>query len=446
MRDMRVQTVAALLLLASSHVQALNLDTGISVGMRYTDNAALRSSNEEDDWIATATVGASLIDDTGPFTASASGSLSHLNYLNDTFGDQDYMSLGAVAAWEQIAGSLVWNARDYYGQTSVNSLGAVTPSNVQNTNVFSVGPDFLFMLSPRNQVNLGLEFLDFYYEDSNADNQQYALTTGWLYQMYPTMAVGLSGGVRDVSYDDNPDYTSTNLGFVLNGSRPRSTYTVNLGARHIDRDGFDNQDGFSGSIDWLYDMTGKSSVRAYLSSDITDSSGGLYNSLVDPDTGNPANVQTSGDVLTSNIARLTYSRVDSALNSRVWAELRDLDYDDSPNDRDVQEFGALMNYQLSSLITTGLRGNYIRRKEHSPKRTDKEYFLAGTMGYNLSRKLSCNFELRYQKRDSTRSLSEYDEVSAFAGLSYGLGGQRSGGSVGSSISGRRSYGGMGSSF
>ena len=43
------------------------------------------------------------------------------------------------------------------------------------------------------------------------------------------------------------------------------------------------------------------------------------------------------------------------------------------------------------------------------------------MRYNLSRKLSCSFNIAHEERDSTLPTAEYDELSVFAGLNYAFG-------------------------
>jgi hypothetical protein len=414
----------AILLCISPVVLALDVETGFGVGMVYTDNAGLTSTNEEDDWIAEAAVGGTISHDTGSLSASAAAAFSHQNYLDDTFGDQNYLNLSAIAGWEQIRDRLTWNVRDYFTQTSIDSLDPDTPNNTQNANVFSFGPEIYFLATPRNGITINPLFQDYYYEDDNTDNQQYGVTAGWLYKMYPTMAVGLNGGVTQVSYEDedlNPDYTSSTLQAVISGTRPRSQYTARFGTTHIDRDRFDNQNGFSGSLDWLYNITGRSSLRVFALSDLTDASRDFFNAEVDPDTGDFTNQQVSGDVLQNNTVRLTYRREGDSLNTGIWTELRDLDYKESPDDRKVQDYGVDLGYQISPLLTTGIDGRYTRTKVTDTGRTDKEYSIGGNVAYQLSRMLRCDLNVRYRDKNSTQSIDEYNQFSVFAGIVYGTG-------------------------
>jgi len=415
--------VFAGLLAGSAMASAWTVEPGIGAGLLYTDNAALKSKNEDDDLVVVGYLGADINEADGPFTLNATTSLLYTNYTEDTFSDQYYVNLGANAAWVAIRDRLDWRAENYFTQRQINSLDANTPDNNQNTNVFSFGPNFYFPISGRQRVTLRPEVQDFYFEKSDTDNRRYILSADWRYQLNQRMTTGLDGTVTKVDYDDedkNPNYIATDIHGILSGTRPRSDYTLNLGATRINRDKFDSQDGFSGSLTWLYQMTGHSTARAYLSTSLTDSNQQLLDSELNPDNGDFNNEQISGDVLRSNTARLTYRRQDSTLNAEVWGEYRDLDYKESPNDRDVKETGARLDYRITPLITTGVLGRYNRTKEKDTGRTDKRYTIGANIAYQLSRKLRTKFDIQYRNKDSTQSDSEYSEISAFISLVYGF--------------------------
>ena len=292
--------------------------------------------------------------------------MTYENYLNNTYGDKYWFNLNATAGWEMIRDRVDWGVRDYFTQTQINNLDSDTPSNTQNTNVFSFGPNITLPLSARQTITVQPLFSDFYYENSDTDNQQYGVTADWLYMLRPDMKAGINGGATTVRYDKNdknPDYSIYNLRGVVSGTRPRSEYRMEMGGTNISRDNADDQNGFSANLDWLYNITGHSSVRAYAATDLTDSSQQFLNSQIDPGTGDYNNVQTSGDVLRNKIFRVGYLRKDSTLNSNIWTEFRDLDYKESPDDRKVKEIGARLDYQVTPVVSTGIYGRYNNTKE-----------------------------------------------------------------------------------
>jgi hypothetical protein len=243
------------------------------------------------------------------------------------------------------------------------------------------------------------------------------------------MRLGISGGITDVNYENNDvndDYTRSQLRAFVSGSRPHSEYTLDLGTSRVSRDGGNDQSGFGGALSYLYTITGHSSVRARVASDLTDSSQTFFDSNVNPDDGDSNNVQTSSETFRNNVFTLVYNREDDTLNTQIWGELRDLDYDESPSDREVQELGADLSYSVNAYLRTGLYGSYIRYKETDQNRTDKRYVLGGRVGYSFSRKLSATASLQYRKRDSTEADFNYNEFSALVGIVYGFVGKTTG--------------------
>lgn len=139
-------------------------------------------------------------------------------------------------------------------------------------------------------------------------------------------------------------------------------------------------------------------------------------------TGSSVNVQDSSDVVRDSVFRLTYKRRGSVVDSSLWTEFRDLDYDTALLDREVQEVGANISYAISPLVTGSVSGSYTRTKETATTSTDKAYSVNGRLGYRLSRKLTANVGLGVQSKDSSGVAGrEYDELNIFAGVGYRLG-------------------------
>jgi hypothetical protein len=422
------------LLTGSPVVNALEIKPGVGAGLLYTDNARLTEDDEDDDLILVSYVGVKIDENSGALRLNAEADLIHLHYTRDTFSDQDYPGLRLTGGYEQIRGRLDWQVQNYFTQTLVDSDDGVTPSNIQNTNVFTFGPSIRFPSTSRQTVTVNPEYRNFYFEDvgdNNKDNnQQYALSVNWFYRMYPAMDVSLDGGVAKVVYDNDGrarDYTRSTAQAGLSGTRARSVYSLNLGGTNISRDNSGSTSGFSGDLSWLYNLTGHSSARVFLSSDITDTGNLLLDSQTNPDDGDFSNVQESNDVVRNSILRLVYRREDATLNTELWGEFRDLDYKggegdlSDQDDREVREIGASMDYRVTASLTAGIFGRYTRTKETDTDREDNRYSIKGTVGYQLTRKLRTTLDLRYQNQDSNGGLGdEYSEFSTFVRLAYGF--------------------------
>jgi len=403
---------------------ALEFEPGIGAGLAYTDNVNLRPTKEEDDIVAIGYVGAKLSEDSGPLRFDVNSAVTHQTYMDDTVGDETYFNLSSGANWEQIRGRLNWNASDFFTQRKINALEADRTSNIQNTNVFTLGPSILFRPSGAHSVNVNPQYRNFYYQTSDADNQQYGLRTNWSYQMRPTMQVGLNGGVIAVDYDNedrNTNTVSSNIHAVLSGTGSRSSYTINLGATHVSRDDLDSTNGFTGDVTWLRELTERSSLRFHLASRLTNTSNNLLDSQLDPDNGSFGNEQISGDVIRNTTMTLVYRKTADALNSSVMVQVQDIDYKERPDDRRSYQLRADLNYKISPLVDGGIKGSYRYLDEDGTNRTDKQYKLVGNVSYHLSRDLRSEFAVRYQNKSSNRKLAEYSEAAVFIGLIWGGG-------------------------
>ena len=404
-------------------VPALEFNANAGIDARHTDNAGLVSMNETDDLITTARISAALSELEGPLTGNVDTSLRYLDYLDNTFGNQTYFQLGATASLEQLERRLVWTVSNFFDQTSIDNLAASTPDNTQDTNAFSLSAAVNIPVAARHSITVTPSFQDFRYDTSASDNQQAGIAASWGYQLNPTTSLSLSGDFRDVDFDDDtgsPDYESTGLDVGLSVTRARTRYIASIGATRAERDTGTDTDGVTGSFTLEHDFTARSMIVANLSSDITDSSNLFLSSSINPNTGTFNNVQTSNEVVRNNELRITYTRQGTVVNARIWAELRDLDYDTALLDREVQELGANISYPFTALLTGSVNGNYRRTKDTSSMTTDKEYLVTGTLNYGLSRKLSVNMGLQVQSKDSTLATREYDEKSVFAGIAYSL--------------------------
>jgi hypothetical protein len=425
------------LLAPVSLVNALDVSPSIGIGMQYTDNAKLAADNEEDDWIASGSLAVSTKEEEGPLKFRLDGTVQQERYLNDSFGDQTNLNLNTVIDWNQIPGRLSWRVLDYFSQTSVDSLGANTPENTQDANVFGIDSSIHFLVLGRNIFTLSPNFRDFYYEKNNTGNQRFGLSLGWTYLLYPTMDVGLSGAAEWVEYDDetiNPNYRSEALHAVLNGSGARTQYNLTVGGSRVNRDQFSDVQGASGSA-WLkYQLSGRTSIDARFNSSLSDSSQAYLRSGIDENSGNFSNLEDSGDVLRNSYVRVTLQRDAPVLGARAWVEYADQDYEVIANDRKVQEVGINLKHSISSRLTGRVFTFYNRIKDTGENRTDTRNVVGGHLNYKVSRSLNMNFDLRYQDKDSDASTNDYDEFRGFVGLVYGFGKQGTAPGIGRSSS------------
>ncbi len=428
MRSQPKLKLLGMLLLAgmSLHIPIASalFEPGVGTGLQFTDNAGLTPDNEDDDLIVLGYVGANIDQSSGPLNFAAITSLTYENYTDDTFSDQYYFDLNATAGWEMLRDRVDWVMRDFFTQRLRSTINRSTPDNIEDVNIFNFGPDVVLPISRVQKLVINPAFTDFYYETSDVKNQRYSLSLDWLYSTSATNEVGLGGSFSKVDFDDenrNPNFLASNIHAIVTGKLARSTYVVNLGFTQMNRDELENRSAPTGSMDWVIGFTGRSKARVYLASDLTDIGFSALDSAIDPGRGDINNVQASGDIFRNNILRATYSRKGATLDSKLWAELRDLDYKETLQDREVQGLGIRFDYQMRALVSSGLYARYRRTERTDRDRTDKRYVVGGEIGYQMSRKLRTVFNLQYQDKDSDDDTQEFNEFSGLLNLVYGYG-------------------------
>ncbi len=406
----------------SSVAQALKIKPGVGVGAEYTDNVRLTQDNKKADTIAVGYVGLDIKHNEGPLLTDITSSLNKYVYTQDTYADQRYFNLNGDMDWEAVKNQFHLTMRDNFYQTPVVSINSNRPGNIQNTNIFNVGANWAIPVSKKWSITLVPEYSKYYYEVLNTDNKQYAMNASLLYRMYRLTNVGFNASVRKIDYDIPviSDTTFSTLQLTVSGNRARSNYSLSAGTTNVKR-GNQSYSGFSGNLLWLTNLTGHSKVTVNLSSELTDSSSGQLNIIINPDNGNYNNVQITTDVIRNKLARLAYNREDGTFNSNLWVEYRGIMYSDSPNDRSISALGIDLNYPVTALLSSGFYTYYDKTRLTELDRNDNNFSVGFNLIYMHSRKLRSTLDIKYRKKQSTRFTQNYQENTIFYNLVYGFG-------------------------
>lgn len=416
--------IILMLLFYSSVAQALKVKPGVGAGAEYTDNVRLTPNNKKADTIAVGYVGLDIKQNEGPLLADVMTSLNKYVYTQDSYADQRYFNLNGNMDWEAVKNQFHLIMRDNYYQTPVTSVNSNRPGNIQDTNIFNFGANWAIPVSEKWSITLVPEYSKYYYELLKTDNKQYALNASLLYRMYRLTNVGFNASVRKIDYDIPiiSDTTFSTLQLTVSGNRARSNYSLSAGTTSVKR-GSQSYTGFSGSLLWLTNLTGHSDLTVNLSTDLTDSSSGQLNTIINADNGNGNfnNVQITTDVIRNKLARLAYNREDGTFNSSLWTEYQEIIYSDSPNDRSISALGINLNYPVTALLSSGFYTYYGKTRLTELARDDNNFSVGFNLSYQHSRKLRSTLDIKYRKKQSTRFTQNYQENTIFYNLVYGFG-------------------------
>ena len=404
---------------------AVQFEPGVGVGVERSDNASLLPENQVDDLIALTYVGANVFQDEGPLTYQAATGFNKQNYTKDTFVDQTYLYLNALAEWEAIDDRLNFMVSDYFYQRPVLSGNVTTPVNLQDTNIFNIGATISFPVSGRQSFNLLPTYRKYYYEVLTTDNKQYLLTANWQYLATRVMTIGVSVGVRQIDYTETnifgqsiEDTTFTTSSFTLSGQRVNSAYELNLGITSVERPNEPKASGFSGGFNWAIDVSSRSNFEARASTSLTDTSSVAV--IAGGDIGGDE-IQVTTDVIRNTLFNVSYARNDVTFNTNISLRYNEVLYETNPLDRVINIAMFQLGYPITSLLSSDVYANFNRDKRLDTNRVDERSMIGATLNYSLSRDLRGEVDLSYRQKTSTLASQNYDEVTIFASLVYGYG-------------------------
>ena len=415
--------IAAGIAITSFTATAVEIKPQASLAMQ--SNTRTMAGYKHDDLIRITGLGTSIEGTGKSFQLDADASVKKREYISGTFEGKEYddFALNAVANWEMIKGQLNWILKDFYTQQVINSLIPETPDNIRDTNVLTFGPLFNYQITGRQRLSLKPEYREFRYDAQDIDNKQGALDISWNYQPAERANIGFRGELNKIEYENYALINNTFRSIYLTLYKASAVYNISIdaGATRVDREGMSSVHGTSGSIKWLYNITGDTFFRIYAASNLTDTNNSLLNSSINPDDGNFSNEQASSDYMRKRNFTLVYQTTNSGLVSKFWAEIRNQDYGVVPLDQNVDEIGAEFNYPIADLITAGLNVRHAEVESLNFDRIDDQVRIGGNINYHFSRRLRGVLELKKYENDSSLDTADFTEKSIFISLVYGYG-------------------------
>jgi len=182
---------------------------GASVGVGATDNVNLSATHQKAQALAAASLFFDLIRTGSRLKLTALGNFSDINYLEHAYKNQvlgRFDGLANLTLWQR---HLTWLVRDDYGDSQIDPLQALTPTNIQRVNVFSTGPTLTLQPSLNSFVELQGLYSRNTYQDSpfSGNTGTASFTLG--HQFSPSDSISIVGRVQQERFDNttlNPDY------------------------------------------------------------------------------------------------------------------------------------------------------------------------------------------------------------------------------------------------
>lgn len=349
------------------------------------------------------------------------------NYSKKTIADRTLVTLNSNLTWLIVPEGLSWVMEDYYGQISRNILAANSPSNLQNVNVISTGPDGSLRINPINFLTASLRAGKYNAEqvlptDPNQDSNRYYGMLGWRHTASATTNLYLNyDSMRRVFQDStiNTDYDLRNIYFRVESRRTaRSTVSMDLGKSRILPDGFDAIDGNLVRALYTRSMGLASNLEIAANSQLTDSSNAILSSRGVSSVTTPI-----GTVGTSNVYRIkelsaTYTQPRGYGSNRLRLFVQRQNYEGSLLDLDRAGANLDLGFGLTDTLAGVVFGSYTNAHYIDQSFIDRDGQVGVRFAYRSRPRVLLGLEARKTNRDSSNPTRNYNETRLGVSIAY----------------------------
>jgi len=403
---------------------ALETEVSLGTGFETSDNILQAPINEQDENAARLLGGFKLKEAGQNLEVDTSVDLDYLDYVDNLVADTTFVTIDGAATWMPFPQRFHWVFEDYATQSRIVTTENATPDNLQNTNVFSTGPDFFFRVTGRDQLRLSSRYGLYTFGETDTDDNRTSFATSFLHQLNQTSEVSLNAETTDVTYANdvlNPNYQRHELYGQYKNTLLHSRASLDLGVMQLDRERFEDVDGFLGRLSVTREVTSTSSFRLALESQYTDFGHTiLAGNIADasPTQATGVDTQSAVDVFYEERAELGYLLNDSIKSVGANLLLADEDYETSNLDRSYEAINVNGSYHLTTRWVAQLSATLTAYDYSLLHRQDDEALFSMGLGYRLTTDLSLTATLDRNQKDSTDDIQDYDENKGILLLTY----------------------------
>jgi len=346
----------------------------LGLSVEQNDNIYKTRENAEEDTIVTPYFGF-IYEGQGPqLDASVDFEVRNERYTSSSFGNQNLFSVDAYIDWAIVPNRLIWAVEDVASTQRIEAFDKATPDTLQNFNVFTTGPDFIFSSGVYESL-LKLRLGDVSYsEKTDLDNQRFIGSVSAKRLINDYSSFGMSSAISIVDYEeayrDDEGYKIGFVGATYERELPYGTFEMNAGINQVAHDSGVDESAPMGELAFEYDGDGGGNVlRLAASSKYSDPAldayDPLYSRSYDVGAGDPVSAtEFSGyGVFESERVEASYVRNGQRLRIDFLAYLNNREslLREGASEADVEEVGysAGLSYQLRETLSFWARYNVV---------------------------------------------------------------------------------------
>jgi hypothetical protein len=236
------------ILAVKSAAAAEALAYGVDVGVAESDNVTLVSTNKVSQTMALADVDFDVKKQSRLIDVDAKGNFTYLDYLQGAYGSQVIGRFDGAAHVALIPERLTWALTDDFGQAALDPFTPITPTNLENVNYVSTGPDLNLRLGPTSFINASARVARAQYQTSPFNSNRLVGNLAWGRQLSAQSSVSLNGDTERVLFDNtalNSDFEHTSGFGRYEVEGARTDFSADLGATTIHQNGTSTTGGLA---------------------------------------------------------------------------------------------------------------------------------------------------------------------------------------------------------
>lgn len=416
--------LAAAIALASAPAVAWDIDWSLGLGYEYSDNINRRATDPISGNTITPFFDIAATENGETLQANIVAAMGYDYYTPDELDSNFYVNGGANVTWAIQPERWLWSLDDYASQEPIDIFATESPDNVQNTNVFSTGPTFLYRFSEAMSGRARLRYVNTYAEeDEDFNSDRFVFDARMVRDLTEVSALSFNGSAELVNLDEPtptaPDFNRYALYGGYDWRSTRTTLRADFGWNWVDFDGLDGRDGPLARFGAEVAVTPISTFDVALEHQLSDTASDLAAAVPSADelllpqsAGGTGDSGTIGsDVYEEDTLTLGYTRLGERFTLRAsgYYSAEDYEYNAQLNQQN-RGILATLDYRLTPLASVGVYGSldWEDFDEADVDSREDEYGLR--FQYSILRNLELDFEVSQAERSSNEPTNEFDET------------------------------------
>jgi len=416
-----LQTFICLLFFFSQQSIAADIRYNVGASVAHYDNINHDVTPVSDESSFSIYGGVELTEENASFSSTLVSQVRATQYSNNIESDENNIKLSTDNLWRINPGQLEWYVGDTFTQTAIDSLVSDTPSNRQDVNLFSTGPNYIIRINSTNNLRLEGRVENFTYEE-NDDSNRLFLAARWIYELNSATRLTANDEAITAKFNgDSTDYNRNDIYLGIDYVRGLNTFNAEYGVARIDNDDAPNFDGNRYLIAFTNTRTKTSSVRFIFENTLTDTGSRLLSDINNNFISTSNNGTSANDIFAEKSYRARYMKTFS--NSFLALEIGSADRNyEIQTTLDEREKVADIEYELNLKRTNKMIFDlkYVNTTYKDPvfNRVDKDYIYSIKYLHEFMRNINFNVEVISNERISTIDTEAYEDLRFILSLNY----------------------------